>query len=295
MGPLQKHTSFVTKETSGISNTVRRHVVDPSAERPKVQGSAAFLIEKLRRCRDAVHEIESGFQDDLYNRLQEAVQIAKRYEADSEAWAECCNDEFWTRCKTKRPRPKDDLNTKIVWIVRFIFQVTSTDGPRYNRAYKYWRALQGYIRDNVPASAVAHSLRAEGAEFAYVIESRDRVREEESNAPSSANADQADGKRLEPSIDPGDRLSKPEKRALRVKQQKPDVIQPVRYRRSSDAASPPEITDERYVFIEVDEKELNSVNDMRGGDVGVIKFRCSGRIDHGWIRYVSTNLKITGN
>jgi hypothetical protein len=98
----------------------------------------------------------------LYDVLGDIYSIAEGFSRDTNAYLEFGQEPFWEKCKQKKPQEDDDHQQIILMVARFVFRAVKTEGPRYNRAYKHARTLQGYAREEVPAADVAKKLADEG-------------------------------------------------------------------------------------------------------------------------------------
>lgn len=290
MGSTKTPRPFVTKER------VPRYLEDLTVG-PAVSRNITALLDGLRECRDAITEIERGFRIELFEKLQAAYEISDAFKENVEAYDIFCKDPVWNKCKLKRPTRLDDQDQKISWVVRYIFGVVSTESPRYNRAYKYWRTLQGFARDNIPAEKVSEMLLQEGVEYAFLTEARKHPRksalvvdDDEVDSGAGATLDSGAGATIDMTAKSG---GEP-RIAAAINRIIPDRKG---YSQASGAKSESpkeadEIDEVRQLCIEVREEEMAIAMDLDVGELCTVKFEHVETLPSGWKRFVATRVRI---
>lgn len=164
-GPSTKITGsrrqpFVSKESAPREKTGR---TTPAQK-------AKQLLEAVRRCRTRVQGIESTFREDTYTELQEVCVIVAGFQDTKQAYMKFIAERFWRECKRKKPGPADIYEDMVLFTLRFVYDVTSTEGPRYNRVYKYARTLCVLAAEGVSPEDIAEALVEKGTEYAFSFE-----------------------------------------------------------------------------------------------------------------------------
>jgi hypothetical protein len=159
-----------------IKNRIEQFLED------SLRGSKTDLLARVKFCQSALTKADAGFHQELYQVLAAIYEISYAFRDDKVAWKLFLQEKFWKKCNQKKPPTNPGLNEIILWVSRFVFRAADTRSPRYNRAYKHARTLQGYARQNVPQAAVAERLAGEGADYAFRAEVEEQPRRAKSSS-----------------------------------------------------------------------------------------------------------------
>jgi hypothetical protein len=114
---------------------------------------------------------------------------------NQEAWKNFIEDKWWVDHRKKRPGMKD-RSEPLLHVMVFIFN-TGT----YDRAWKYFRALEKHFNDRVPPHCIGAVIKQEGGiEKMVRAASRQHLDDEEAaTKPKKAVAKRTDGQEMEQS------------------------------------------------------------------------------------------------
>ena len=166
-GPAREHTQR-KNELFGTKHS------EPSESDDEESGST--IGQRLLKCRKQIQRAEYGFRTELYDALKEAYRIADDLGTRNKDWNYFCDLEYWSECGTRlRPKPTTPVEEYIRYVLLHIYRVTNSQGPRYNRAYKYARTLQSYAAQKVPIEEVTSKLRREGVDYIFDFRTEEPV------------------------------------------------------------------------------------------------------------------------
>src|SRR3954469_7263736 len=116
-------------------------------------------LQAATKCRKEFEKVDAGYHQRLYQILAKGYAIAEHLKEDQNAWKKFIKDSFWNSW-TKRPTEKNQ--DKALNYMMFFLVGAVPDTPLYNRAYKYGRALEPYMEEELSPDEVAAKIEEDG-------------------------------------------------------------------------------------------------------------------------------------
>jgi hypothetical protein len=130
-----------------------------ASKSPLIKEIEKGYLKILADCRAEIDQIEETYHLELYRVLAKAYTVAWHLQHDFDDWKNFVKHPFWAQRKKKVRRDKD--HDKVLRLV-MIFVFNATSGARYDRAWKYARALEIYWSSDVLPEEVAEKIKGDG-------------------------------------------------------------------------------------------------------------------------------------
>lgn len=126
--------------------------------RPLIAGISQNPLEAAEKGQEEWSKIADGYRAEKYAMLGLILGVAQQLKADKKAWRHFVRHSFWVG-RHKKPK-KGDQSDALRHVAVFITNAKNT--ARYNRAFKYARALECYVTEGVDPADVPDRLKADG-------------------------------------------------------------------------------------------------------------------------------------
>jgi hypothetical protein len=276
-------------------------------------------INVAYECQAYIEEVDEKYYDRLYRLLTIVYGLGICFENLPEQWASFRSQSFFAKLKQSKPCEDDNIERIIYWVCRFMFGAVRTDGRRYNRAYKYARALQRYARQGTEWRAIAAKLMEDGGvDHAYELDAEEyetvAANDDDTDGPSDstpirdgqegeggsqAAADEPRGKSSNPAPRSGAKAkgggdAKVEGGASAPRRGKKGPESPKGNERRGPPPAPPatvEIDPENHLVIEANPKDVHAARELDVDGEAQVTFK---RVAHGgsWKRFVEIKVRI---
>jgi hypothetical protein len=104
-------------------------------------------LEAAIQVRKKIFDLRRGYRRNLWRCVAEAYAVAFAMASNRKAWKELLAEDFWHHYRKKRPSVKS-TEKALLHVMVFVFDATSKN--RYDRAWKYAKALEKHFNDKVP-------------------------------------------------------------------------------------------------------------------------------------------------
>jgi hypothetical protein len=116
-------------------------------------------LEAAIQVRKKIFDLKRGYRRNLWRCVAEAYAVAYAMLSKREAWKEFLKEDFWNHSRTKRPSVKS-TEKALLHVMVFVFDATSKN--RYDRAWKYAKALEKPFNDKVPPEHIEEVIEERG-------------------------------------------------------------------------------------------------------------------------------------
>jgi hypothetical protein len=104
-------------------------------------------LEAAIEVRNKIFDLKRGYRTNLWRCVAEAYAVAYAMRSKREAWKELLAEDFWRHYRKKRPSA-NSTDKVLLHVMVFVFNATGKN--RYDRAWKYAKALEKSFNDKVP-------------------------------------------------------------------------------------------------------------------------------------------------
>jgi hypothetical protein len=109
--------------------------------------------------RKQIYDLKRGYRRNLWRCVAEAYAVAFAMASNRKAWKELLAEDFWRHYRKKRPSVKS-TEKALLHVMVFVFDATSKN--RYDRAWKYAKALEKPFTDKVPPECIEEVIEESG-------------------------------------------------------------------------------------------------------------------------------------
>jgi hypothetical protein len=109
--------------------------------------------------RKQIYDLKRGYRRNLWRCVAEAYAVAFAMASNRKAWKELLAEDFWRHYRKKRPSVKS-TEKALLHVMVFVFDATSKN--RYDRAWKYAKALEKPFTDKVPPEHIEEVIEENG-------------------------------------------------------------------------------------------------------------------------------------
>jgi len=235
-------------------------------------------LAAVRRCRDEMERLEAGYQKGLYDVVAGAYAAAWHLKKRPGEWRRFLKKAFWK--KARKPKGDKGIREELHRVMMYVCNAVSDQA--YDRAYKYARALEPYLVEEVLPEKVRERIESDGKLEKLYDRAKKEIplRTSRGKEPDDQEWNDAD-LTLEGRINANDEDKDGGQREHKSKRA---------FSSTTNRTRPGRLT----LDVEISGKKLERVFAMSEGQEATVRIKALD-VENGWHRFRATKLKTPAN